>query len=270
MKIGGNARYFLVPATQEELIRSILRLTKEGIPYVVLGRGSNILICDDVIPAAVIKLGEGFRCINPVSSYVCAVGAATALATVLRYCIENRLGGLEMFAGIPATIGGLACMNASCFKRDFLSLVEEVRVIDRKGKEHSLSRNVIRYGYRKSNLDRFIITEVVLKFKPEENVKKNIAAFLAQRIATQDFRFPSLGCIFKNPPGYSAGALIDECGLKGLRIGDAAVSDIHANFIVNHGHARAGEVDQLIKTIKDKVWDKFKIMLSEEIRRWGC
>ena len=160
-------------------------------------------------------------------------------------------------------------MNASCFNRDFLSLVEEIKVIDRKGKEHFLTKNVIRYGYRKSNLDRFVITEVILTLKPDDLVKQNIGVFCKQRITTQDFFYPSLGCIFKNPPGYSAGALIDECGLKGFSVGDAAISDIHANFIVNKGKASSDDVDQLIKIVKDTVWGKFNIMLSEEIRRWG-
>ncbi len=269
IKIGGPARYFFVPADREELQELVVRLAAEEVPCVVLGFGSNLLISDDPLPFAVIKLGKDFSSIRRIGEDLFCVGAATTLSELLRYCIACDVGGMEVFAGIPATIGGMACMNAACFNRDFLSLVEEVRIIDRKGADHSFTKNVIRYGYRMSNLDRFVITEVILRLKKDPQVKQKIASHFARRIATQDLIQPSLGCIFKNPPGHSAGSLIDQCGLKGFRVGGAAVSEVHANFIVNKGAATSSDVDALIVLVKEKVWEKFKIMLSEEIRRWG-
>lgn len=269
IKIGGAARYFFMPADMKELQEIVVRLAKEEVPYVVLGCGSNILISDDPLPFAVIKLGEGFSSIRRVGEDLFCVGAGTPLAKLLKYCIMYNVGGMEPFAGIPATVGGMACMNAACFNCDFLSLVEEVRIIDRKGADHSFTKNVIRYGYRMSNLDRFVITEVVLRLGNDPQIRQKIASHLAKRIATQDLTKPSLGCIFKNPPGYSAGSLIDQCELKGLKVGDAAISEVHANFIVNGGNATARDVDTLIALVKEKVWEKSKVMLSEEIRRWG-
>ncbi|MBU1523540.1 MAG: UDP-N-acetylmuramate dehydrogenase [Candidatus Omnitrophica bacterium] len=264
IKIGGKAKYFFEADTVDDICRIISDFDNS---YYLLGGGSNLLIKDVLIDKPVIKLASAFNYTR--KSWDCVeVGAAIPISHLLRYCLKNNLGGLENLAGIPATVGGALAMNVSSFGRDIFACLEAVEILDREGKIKRLNREQIQFGYRYSSLGGKIVLRAWFKFYPEKNIKTKINSFLDKRFQAQDFGFPSCGCIFKNPSSFTAGFLIDSCGLKGARRGDAQISSKHANFIVNLNRAKYEDVDYLICKIKDKVYQKHEIILEEEIKRW--
>ncbi|MFH1504082.1 MAG: UDP-N-acetylmuramate dehydrogenase [Candidatus Omnitrophota bacterium] len=264
IKIGGRAGYFFEAGNEEALERII----NDSSSFYILGNGSNLLIKDKTIKKPVVKLGQEFSYVKQDDNYL-EVGALTLLSFLIKYCLENNLAGLENLAGIPASIGGLLCMNASSFAKDISSCLESVDVIDKKGQPRTFKKDEIVFGYRYSSLEDYIILRAKFNLSLGKDLKQRVRSFLSKRLSGQDFSFPSCGCIFKNPSEFSAGYLIEACGLKGLKKGGAQVSHKHANFIINIGGAKYNDVDYLIKKIKDRVYKKYKLVLSEEIKRWA-
>jgi UDP-N-acetylmuramate dehydrogenase len=238
-------------------------------PFYVLGGGSNLLITDKVIETPVLKLGSGFNFIKKKSEGLLEIGAGTPLTGVLNFCIKNNLQGLEVFAGMPATIGGMTVKNASSFGREFFSFIRKIEMIDKEGKKRILSKEEVGHGYRNTSLGGGVITKVSLVLRDGENIKKMLKKCIEERMKRQDINSPSAGCIFKNPKSKSAGFLIEQCGLKGATIGGASISSQHANFIVNRGGASAQDVIRLINLVKEKVHNKCGVLLEEEIERWA-
>lgn len=241
IKIGGRPKYFFDVSTKEELARVVSDFGRE---FYLLGFGSNILAKDGVINRPVIKLGEGFDFIRREGPFVRA-GAATGLNRLLNYCLKNNLAGPAALAGIPATVGGLLATGAMAFGVTLADYLKEMTV----------------------SVEGIILGARFL-FPSAGRIKPEIAKFIRRRLITQDFTLPSCGCIFKNPENNPAGSLIDSCGLKGLKRGGAGVSLRHANFILNQGRASYEDVDYLIRQIKDRVFEKYSIILEEEIKRW--
>ena len=241
-KIGGRAKYFFVAKTKKDLIGAIKVAKKLKLPFFVLGGGSNLLISDRGFKGLVIKFGQ------PLSLYVSK--------------------GLEWAVGIPGTFQGAVWSNAGAFKKSMKDVVKEVEVFDTKtGKVKIFKNKNCRFSYRNSIFKKeknLIILSVKIKSK-KSNTKK-IKKYLDYRKKTQPLEFPSAGSIFKNPVGFSAGELIARVGLKGKKIGQAQISEKHANFIVNLGGATAKDVKKLINLIKKSVKKKFKINLEEEIQ----
>ena len=264
IKIGGKAKYFFWATCSDDLVR--IFSDAESFPY-VLGAGSNLLISDSILKKPVVKLSWSFNFIKRQGAFL-EVGSSTPLPLLIKYCIENDLGGLQNLVGIPATIGGLLAMGASSFGASISSHLQEVEVMDKKGEIKTLPKDKIDFGYRFSSLCDYIILSAKFKLQQAVNLKVEVRSYLAQRFSKQDFSFPSCGCIFKNPEGASAGYLIDSCGLKGQTKGDAQVSGKHANFIINLGSAKYDDVDYLIQKIKDQIYKKYSIILDEEIKRW--
>jgi len=265
IKIGGAAKYFFHINTRDELAQII----KDSGPEVhLLGKGSNLLVSDKGVTKPVIQLGEDFNYIKPVGYYL-EVGAATPLPRLLHYCLEQKLAGFSPLAGIPATIGGLLCMNASSFGATIADLLSEVQVMDFKGQIKTIPRSQIQCYYRSSSLQEFIIIGARFIILHDHNVRQSINSFLKKRLSRQDFTAPSCGCIFKNPPGTYAGLLIETCGLKGYCHAGAQISRRHANFIINVGGARYNDVDYLIRMAQFQVFRKFNVCLQEEIKRWS-
>jgi UDP-N-acetylmuramate dehydrogenase len=265
IKIGGQARYFFIVDSVDKLQETIRNL---GDSYYLLGAGSNLLVQDSYLNIAVLKLGQNFNYIKADKGLV-EVGAATTLARLSRYAIANHLGGLENLVGIPATCGGLLAMNASSYGREISDVLKEVEIIEKNGNIKRLKKEDIKFSYRSSSLKENIILRVWFILEEEKEIKAKTAYFVQERVKRQDFTFPSCGCIFKNPNNIAAGLLIDACGLKGLSRNAAKVSTRHANFIVNTGKASYNDVDYLISHIKDKVYQKFRLVLEEEIERWA-
>lgn len=264
IKIGGCAKDFFFIDNIDDLYKIINHL---GNNFHIIGGGSNLLVKDGVINKPVIKLGRSFDYIKNKDSLIEA-GAATPFPAFMKYCMVNNLQGLENLAGIPATIGGLLATNASSYGRSISDCLYKTEVMDNKGKLQALEREKMEFGYRFSSLKGSVILRAWFKLSAGKNLKDRIKDFFQKRLATQDFGYPSCGCIFKNSREFSAGFLIDSCGFKGRRENQAQVSLKHANFIVNVGNAVYNDVDCLINKIRDKVRQKYDILLEEEIERW--
>jgi UDP-N-acetylmuramate dehydrogenase len=273
-KIGGPAKLFFRPGGFEELRQIVENCRKSGLKVLVLGAGSNILVSDRGIRAAVVKLDSaGFSGISNVENTL-VIGAGKTISHALVYCRTQGLSGLEFMAGIPGTIGGALAGNAGVrVNGKSLSigdLVESVTVLDYNNNLKVLDRANLKFGYRQSNLARYIILSASLRLNTGNKKKptENVSFYLGRRKNTQDYSFPNAGCVFKNPPGDSAGRLIDACHLKGRKIGSAAVSSKHANFIVNTGNASAKDVIDLMNLVKREVKKKYNIVLKPEIKIW--
>src|SRR3989338_6303653 len=270
-KIGGRARYFIEPQDFTDL-KLLLNFSKRyRIPVFVIGRGSNILVNDKGMDAIVLHLNSGpFKQISLSNNFLEA-GSAVLLSQVINFTRKHNLSGAEFLSGIPGTVGGALVMNAGVKGRSISNLVEDVAVMDYNGKIKTLSKRDINFGYRRSDLSKYIVLSVRMKLKKtnEREINDRISRYLNYRKVTQDLSHPSAGCIFKNPKGISAGRLIDLCGLKGRRIGGAFVSLRHANFILNLKKASAKDVINLISFIKHEVRKKFLVDLKPEIKIWN-
>jgi UDP-N-acetylmuramate dehydrogenase len=275
-RIGGPADYLIEPADLSELKKVLLFCRKKRVPYLVIGAGSNLLIKDKGIRGAVIRLNAPYFKKARVSGRFLTIGAGARLALLASMAKRAGLGGLEFLAGIPGTVGGALLMNAGirCSeqgeRKEIGGLIKEVRVMSRSGEVMRLKRDRLKFGYRSSNLGKYIVLEARfhLNRKPSEEIQREMKGYLVHKKKTQELSVPSAGCIFKNPDRaeYPAGYLIDVCGFKGKRVGDAQVSKKHANFIVNFKNAKASDVLALIKLIQRKVREQFRINLQLEIR----
>jgi len=269
-KIGGPARFFIEPRDTAALKLLLSRAKKYAMPVLVIGAGSNILASDDCIEAVVLRLNSGsFKAVSCRTDRIDAGGGVT-LAELIQTAKRNGLSGIEFLAGIPGTVGGALVMNAGAWGKDIADSVEKVKVMDYNGKMKILPREKIKFGYRKSSLDRFIVLNATFKLAKgkREEIELLIRRYLRQRKDTQDASLANAGCIFKNPLGDSAGRLIDLCSLKGKRIGNAVISKRHANFILNCGKARSQDVLKLMGLIRCRVRNKFGINLQPEIKIW--
>lgn len=271
-RIGGPAEYFAEPLNLEELIQVIREARRQGMPVSVVGGGTNTLAPDRGIRGLVVHLGRGFKTVEDISeaqSPVACVRAGSALLTQRLVFLAARYGWgeLENLAGLPGWLGGAVCMNA----QDIGRFVQEVQVVTFDGQLKRLTREELIFAYRYAAIEPGIIAGVVLQFPkvaPEEAYDR-IRRALQYRNSTQETRLPSAGCAFKNPPGTSAGKLIDQLGLKGSRIGDAQVSNRHANFIVNLGYASCDDVLSLMEYIQTQVKQATGIRLEPEVRMIG-
>lgn len=269
-RIGGTAKYFFEPKNSLELKSLLKLLIRYKIPFLVLGAGSNILVGDKGFGGAVIHLRSPyFKKINYSGRFLEAK-SGVLLREITLFSKKQGLSGAEFLAGIPGTLGGALAMNAGSQGKSIGDLIEDITVMDHNGNIKIIPKNKIKFSYRNSDLSKYIILSARLKLLKanKQEVKKRIARYLDYRRLTQDLRHSSAGCIFKNPPGYSAGKIIDLCGLKGRHIGGASISQRHANFILNLKNAKSRDVLRLITLIKEQVKKKFKIDLEPEIKIW--
>ncbi len=270
LKIGGPARYFAEPTTIDELRNLLVRARNEGLPVYILGGGSNILVRDEGVNGLVIRTASpAFQTIDVRGNQVSA-GAGTTLWSAIRAAAEHRLAGLELLAGIPGTVGGAVRMNAGGRFGDIGQFTQSVTVMDWDGEIHEIQRDDLNFEYRDSGIDEPIILSA--SFTLEEDDPAAIARRMKKvwitKKATQPLSFQSAGCIFKNARGLSAGALIEQAGLKGYRVGSAEVSERHANFIIAHPGCTARDVLRLIDLIRERVKAKFGVELELEIKIW--
>lgn len=253
-RIGGPARYFWEAKTREELIESIEWARKKNAPFFILGGGSNLLISDQGYNGLIIRMGG-----DEIEGEIKA-DAGVPLKKLVEFSVEKSLTGLEWAAGIPGTLGGAVWGNASAFGGKMSDLVGEMEVLKKDSLEIKKTSRL------NSGL---IILSVFLSLKKgkKEEIKKEIESHLNYRRQTQPVNSFSAGCVFKNSPGNPPSSLlIDQAGLKGVRIGGAEVSRKHANFIINRGEAKASDVKELIKLVKEKVYNKYNVKLEEEIK----
>jgi len=280
-KIGGAAKYLLTPIDSDDLSGTIEFLNNNGLGFRVIGKGSNLLVSDSKIPHAVIKLdSKYFKRIEKFGNVVYAAAGAT-LAGFCNFTHANGLSGCEFLTGIPGTIGGALIMNAGVRSitpafggkyRSIANIVIKITIMDYDGKTSIISAKEADFAYRSSQLKDKIILGAWFELKPsgKDDIIKNTRDFWDKRAFNQDYSLPNAGCVFKNPKdiNLSAGALIERCGFKGFRIGDAEVSTKHANFILNKGRATSSDVKQIIIMVQKKVNDEFGVTLEPEVEIW--
>lgn len=269
-KIGGRAKLFIEPYDTEDLKLLINHSNRYNIPILVIGAGSNILVSDSGVKAIVIKLNSPpFRKIS-LKGDLLEAGSAVTLGTLTQAALRQGMGGAEFLSGIPGTIGGALAMNAGQAGLGICSLVERAEVMDYRGRIRTLAKKDIKCGYRKSNLDKYIILSAGLRLrrKNKKEIRAAIEEYVKHRLGSQNMALPNAGCIFKNPPGRSAGELIDLCGLKDKVQGGACISAKHANFILNRGNARSSDVLKLMRLARKEVKSRFRIDLEPEIKIW--
>ena len=270
-KTGGIAKLFTMPKNDGE-IKAILSLCKkENVSYFVLGNGSNILVPDDGISdRVVIYLGENLSYIEDLGDGKLLVGAGTKLIQVCRFALKNSLSGLEFAYGIPGSVGGAAYMNAGAYGGEMKDVLIKANHIDSDGNEGSFEGENLNLSYRHSVYSggNKIITSVILQLQKgvEEEIEARMKDFMGRRRDKQPLEYPSAGSVFKRPEGYFAGALIEQSGLKGKRIGGAMVSEKHAGFIINYDNATTTDVLDLIEFCRETVKEKFGVTLEAEIR----
>jgi UDP-N-acetylmuramate dehydrogenase len=270
-KIGGPADCILYPQGLEDLQIVIALCREEGIRYLPLGNGTNLLASDRGVRDPLIKLTYGLKDIRKQGTKVMA-GTGLGLPQLLRFCASNGLSGLEPLAGIPGTVGGGIRMNAGSWGMEIGDRISSLMVMGREGGITWLKRNEVTFSYRGIDLPpEAIILQGEFSLDKGEDTEstEKMKDFMLKRKETQPLFQPSAGSIFKNPPDMPAGKLIEEAGLKGMRRGDAMVSPLHANFIVNVGTARARDVIGLITQIRDRVYHDKGIRLELEVQIIG-
>ncbi len=268
--LGGPADYFIRPKTADQLTRIVKECNDKSIPIRVLGLGSNLLISDEGLRGAVIQLKtEGFSKIQFDNDQVTA-GAGVELSKLVLTCAKKGLSGLEPLTGIPGSVGGAVRMNAGGNFGDIGAAVESVTLMDKDANIFGKSKPELEFDYRKTNITAKFILDATIRLAPAEpeQITKTLKEIWAYKKNTQPLNTINSGCIFKNPRGVSAGALIDRAGLKGLQIGQAVVSDKHANFIIARPGCTAKDVTRLIDAVKQRVKEHFDIDLELEIEIW--
>ena len=260
--VGGPAKAFFIPASKDSLVEAISISRDHHVPYLILGKGSNLLFADSGYRGLVISTER--LTASTVSDGCVSAECGTPLATLISETNAREIHSLDFLAGIPGSLGGALAMNAGIPARSIGQIVEEVMVLSRDGTRVSIDTDACGFSYRASVLleERLPILEAQLRLDGEEFDR---AQLLARRARTQPHAFPSAGCAFKNPVGRCAGELIERAGLKGFRVGMAKVSDIHANFIINLGGASSAEIRKLIDIVRQKVYKSFHILLDLEI-----
>ncbi len=275
MKIGGPADYLINVENGQALVLLVPLLGRFGVPIYLMGNGSNILVSDRGVRGAVLRLGAEFKKIvwQEEGTYArVTVGAAYAVTQLVREAVRKGYAGLEFAEGIPGSVGGALAMNAGAYGSEFEKVVECVEAVNSTGTAMNLSRAEMTFSYRDSHLpEGTIVTRVVMRLEKVElsAVGSKLRELVGKRKSSQPSGFPNSGSMFRNPPGDFAGRLIEAAGLKGKRIGQAQISERHANFIVNLGGAKADEVRQLMDTARREVQRRFGIELIAEVKLIG-
>ena len=271
--LGGPADYFIRPETVEQLGQVVQRCGENHIPMFLMGLGSNLLIGDDGLRGAVIKLDT--KQFTQAEFEAAGTGltawAGAELSRLVLTCVQKGLSGLEPLTGIPGSVGGAVKMNAGGNFGDFGAVVESLTLMDNQGAVFEMSKPELVFDYRKTNITATFILNAKLNLTGAdiEHIMRTVKEIWIYKKNSQPLNTKNAGCIFKNPRGLSAGALIDRAGLKGLQIGGATVSDKHANFIIAGKDCKSRDVMRLIDAIKQRVKEQFNTELELEIEIWS-
>lgn len=268
-KIGGSAEVLIKISTIEELKEIIKYTQKNNIQIFILGNGSNLLVSDDGIKGIVLKIEIKKLEIEQTDKIKVVVGAGVKLGELAQKLANKEITGLEFASGIPGTIGGAIRMNAGAHGSEMKDVVKNITYIDRNGETHKINNEEAKFEYRNSifaHKDYIIVeTELELNKGNKEEIQAKMQEYANFRKEKQPIEYPSAGSTFKRGTDFITAKLIDECGLKGYQIGGAQVSEKHAGFIINKGNATSKDVEELIKYIKQKVYDKFGKKIETEI-----
>lgn len=271
-KIGGSADFLVTPRTVDQIQNLIITLKKENIPVFIMGNGSNLLVSDKGIRGVVIKLSKNFSSFS-ISGDEVTAQSGILLSTLSKSIVNESLSGFEFASGIPGTIGGAVTMNAGAYDSEMKNIVEEVVAMDMDGNIRTFTNQEMNFRYRKSRVtdETLVVLEAKLKLEKGniEDIKAKIDDFTLRRTTKQPLTAYSAGSTFKRPEGYFAGKLIEDAGLKGIIMRNAAVSSLHSGFVINTGDATCENILELIEFIKLTVFSKFGVMLEEEVRVVG-
>ena len=271
-KIGGPADLFVEPTTMAELSFALRTIHEFDVPVTIIGCGSNILVKDGGIRGAVVSVRHMTQVMDCNDNTLC-IGSGYMLKDASEFAWENGLTGLEFAIGIPGTLGGAVFMNAGAYNGEMSHVVTAVRAVDFQGNIKEYDASHLDFGYRHSVFhdNHEVIGEVIMTLKPGDKtaIKARMDELTEKRESKQPLEYASAGSTFKRPPGYFAGTLIEQTGLKGLSVGDAQVSHKHAGFVINTGSASAKDVLDLIAEVQRRVYDQHGVHLEPEVRMIG-
>ncbi len=281
LRAGGKADAFIDVHSPGQLSSLLQWLDQEHIPWFVLGRGSNVLVADEGYPGVILRLKGEFADIallpsGKSGSALVQVGAACTLPRLVSWCADQGLAGVEFLEGIPGTVGGAVRMNAGAWGHDMEECLQHLHGVDDQGKQQSITATEIGFSYRRiswlqGSMEKLVIIAARLRVQRDATaaIQNRCKNYQQLRRSRQPKGVASAGSFFKNPPGDSAGRLIEAAGLKTSRKGGAVVSPVHANFIVNDGHATAADILSLMQCVQEKVYQQFQIHLEPEVQILG-
>ena len=271
-RVGGNADFFVVPKTIDEVKRVVMLCMEQDMPYYVLGNGSNLLVGDKGYRGVVIQIYKEMNNII-VEGHKMRVQAGALLSKIGSVALEAGLTGFEFAAGIPGTVGGAVVMNAGAYGGEMKNVLEAVTVLTKEGEVLTLSKEELDMGYRTSVVAKreYIVLEAIiaLELGDPDTIKARMDELKVQITTKQPLEFPSAGSTFKRPEGYFAGKLIQDAGLRGLQVGGAQVSEKHCGFVINKGDATAADIVELMNQVSERVKEKFGVELEPEVKRLG-
>lgn len=271
-RIGGEADYFVMPRTKEEVKQTVAVCREEQAPYSIVGNGSNLLVSDAGYRGVVIQIFKEMSRAEAEGTRIRAQAGAS-LAKIAGIALEAGLCGFEFAAGIPGTLGGACVMNAGAYGGEMKDVLVNVTVLDEEGRIITIDKEHLELGYRTSVIAKkgYVVLEAELEL--QEGNREEIRALMDElkdkRTSKQPLEYPSAGSTFKRPEGYFAGKLIQDAGLRGFRVGDAMVSEKHCGFVINAGEASAAAVDSLMKQVSERVQAQFGVTLEPEVKRLG-
>ena len=271
-RVGGPADFFVTPKAKEE-VRDVIRICKEaGMPYYIIGNGSNLLVSDAGYRGVIVQIYKEMNEVKVEGDLVKAQAGAL-LSGIAAKALGAELSGFEFASGIPGTIGGACVMNAGAYGGEMKDVLESVTVLTGEGKIIELSRNELELGYRTSVIAKkgYIVLGAVLKLErgDGEKIKTYMDELKEKRVTKQPLEYPSAGSTFKRPEGYFAGKLIEDAGLRGFQVGGAQVSEKHCGFVINRDHATAADIMELMRQVQIRVKENSGVDLEPEVKRLG-
>ena len=271
-RVGGPADFFVTPKTKED-VRDVIRVCKEvGMPYYIIGNGSNLLVSDAGYRGVIVQIYKEMNEVKVEGDLVKAQAGAL-LSGIAAKALGAELSGFEFASGIPGTIGGACVMNAGAYGGEMKDVLESVTVLTGEGKIIELGRNELELGYRTSVIAKkgYIVLGAVLKLErgDGEKIKTYMDELKEKRVTKQPLEYPSAGSTFKRPEGYFAGKLIEDAGLRGFQVGGAQVSEKHCGFVINRDHATAADIMELMRQVQIRVKENSGVDLEPEVKRLG-
>lgn len=271
-RVGGPADFFVTPKAKEE-VRDVVRICKEaGMPYYIIGNGSNLLVSDAGYRGVIVQIYKEMNEVKIEGDLVKAQAGAL-LSGIAAKALGAKLSGFEFASGIPGTIGGACVMNAGAYGGEMKDVLESVTVLTGEGKIIELGRNELELGYRTSVIAKkgYIVLGAVLKLErgDGEKIKTYMDELKEKRVTKQPLEYPSAGSTFKRPEGYFAGKLIEDAGLRGFQVGGAQVSEKHCGFVINRDHATAADIMELMRQVQIRVKENSGVDLEPEVKRLG-
>lgn len=269
-RIGGAARFYTIPCDAEEIRESIRFAKEKGLPYVMIGRGSNVLFPDNAYEGVVIEIGRGMERMDFLDECTIRAQAGVSLGALAGEAARNSLTGLEFASGIPGTLGGGVTMNAGAYGGEIRDHIVSAVILDECGEERELDKEQLRLGYRSSIVQEkgYIVLSAVFQLEKgdEQEIRAKMKELNTRRREKQPLEFASAGSTFKRPEGHFAGKLIEDSGMKGYRLGDAQVSEKHCGFVINRGNATSLDVQKVIEDVQKQVYKTSGIMLQPEVK----